>query len=157
MHVPNIERDAGSPTSAPRAAVRSATNAALIHSVAPTISLTRLAWFDANGDGRIDTRPAGAGGDATLLVPTHEVELPTYGRAALPRLDGRTTKPNEPASAAAPTRPNPVRTQQAAASYQRDGQAPPPLPAPVASVASAALPTAVADATSAASPARAVA
>ncbi len=30
---------------------------------------------------------AGSGGDATLLVPTHEVDLPTYGRAASPRLD----------------------------------------------------------------------
>jgi hypothetical protein len=142
MRVLNIDHDAGSPPAAPRAA----TSAAAARSSSTGISLTRLAWFDANGDGRIDTRAAGAGGDATLLVPTHEVDLPTYGRAAAPRLDGRPMRaeiPNagEPAGTATPPVGNAVQTQRAVDAYQRYGQAPAPA---------AGAPTAVADATSAA-------
>jgi hypothetical protein len=126
MRVPNIDHDAGISTGQARAAVSSK----LAHPAAPSISLTRLAWFDANGDGRIDTRAAGSGGDATLLVPTHEVDLPTYGHNANPRIDTRAVK----ASDAAPM--SPAQTQRAVDAYQRYGQTP-AVSAPAASTANA--------------------
>lgn len=140
MRVPNIDHDAGSPPGQARAVVSSK----LPHSAAPSISLTRLAWFDANGDGRIDTRAAGSGGDATLLVPTHEVDLPTYGHNANPRIDSRAAKASDPAGtgapAPAPAPISPAQTQRAVDAYQRYGQTP--------AVSAPAVPTANADATS---------
>jgi hypothetical protein len=103
-----------------------------------SISLTRLAWFDANGDGQIDTRAAGSGGDATLLVPAHQVDLPTYGRAAHPAAGNRAPSSARVDGAAALDR-NPAQTQRAVAAYERYGQAPTSV---------AATPTAAADAIS---------
>lgn len=137
MRVPNIDHDAGSPTDRARVV----TNSRLPHSAAPSISLTRLAWFDANGDGRIDTRSAGAGGDATLLVPTHEVDLPTYDHNANPRIDTRAAKVSDAAGTGVSVAATPAQTQRAVDAYQRYGSAPVPVAAP-------ATPTAVADATS---------
>jgi hypothetical protein len=106
-------------------------------SQAENVSLTRLAWFDANGDGDIDPRPAGAGGDATLLVPSHAVDLPVFARPATgvsyhgPRPESSNVK-----SGAAP---NQAQTRQALDAYSRYGQsapaAPTPAPAPVVVVA----------------------
>jgi hypothetical protein len=48
----------------------------------PQVSLTRVGCFDVNADGTIDTRSALEGGDATLLLPTHSIDLPTFARPA---------------------------------------------------------------------------
>ncbi len=45
-----------------------------------SISFTRVAWFDANGDGVIDNRSATNGGDGTLLLPAHAIDLPRFSR-----------------------------------------------------------------------------
>jgi hypothetical protein len=152
MNVPNIEIGSGSVTAIPRVDVTGLTapsaNARSARTTsAPTtssISLTRLAWFDANGDGEIDTRAAGAGGDATLLVPAHQVDLPTYGRAAHPAPGSRPESAVKATSGAADH--TPVQTQRAVAAYQRYGQAP---AAPAAPTSVAALPSASPDAVSA--------
>jgi hypothetical protein len=155
MNVPNIEIGSGSVTTNPRVGVGGLTapspnaRSARTTSEATTssISLTRLAWFDANGDGKIDTRAAGAGGDATLLVPAHQVDLPTYGRAAHPAPASRPASAGKAAGDAAPDH-SPVQTQRAVAAYQRYGQA------PAAPTSVAALPSASADAISVAPGAR---
>ena len=159
MRVLNIDHGTGRPPVTARAVSNR-----VAHSPAPTISLTDVAWFDANGDGRIDPRAADDGGDATLLVPSHEVELPTYDRPANPPLDGRAANARLEKNHAANTLGAPDTSAAALArhavdSYHRYGQVnPPTLAAPVAvpapapaSAASAAQPTAVADAISAAS------
>ncbi len=157
MNVPNIDIGAGSFTAVPRADANgeatpsgpqarpsaAPTSGVSTETSAGSIALTRLAWFDANGDGRIDPRAAGAGGDATLLVPAHQVDLPTYGRVAHPAAGSRSAAAR-PAGAAANESRNPAQTQRAVTAYQRYGQAPPPPD----SVAAA--PTATADAISAA-------
>jgi hypothetical protein len=130
MNVLNIEIGTPSITPAPRAdgtgqpppspPARSAGSASAAST--SSISLTRLAWFDANGDGQIDTRAAGSGGDATLLVPAHQVDLPTYGRAAHPAAVNRT--PSAGPVDGAPADRNPAQTQRAVAAYERYGQAP---------------------------------
>jgi hypothetical protein len=150
MNVPNIEIGSASVTGTPRvdmtgltaqsANARSARTTP--ESTTSSISLTRLAWFDANGDGEIDTRAAGAGGDATLLVPAHQVDLPTYGRAAHPAPGSRPESAGKAPSGAAADH-SPVQTQRAVAAYQRYGQA------PAAPTSVAALPSASADAISA--------
>jgi hypothetical protein len=149
MNVPNIEFASGNVTTTSRVDLTgltppsSSARAARTTSEATTasIALTRLAWFDANGDGEIDTRAAGAGGDATLLVPAHQVDLPTYGRPAHPGPGSRPASAGEAPSDAAPDH-SPVQTQRAVAAYQRYGQA------PAAPTSVAALPSASADAIS---------
>ncbi len=167
MNVPNITQGPGSIPPLPRAAADGgipapahtdgAAGRARVHAPAAGISLTRLAWFDANGDGLIDPRAAGAGGDATLLVPTHEVDLPTWGRPANPVVVGPAAKSREavggeaksPAVAA-----NAAQTQRAVDAYQRYGQtpaaaAPTPDPLPAVNVTPQAAPITLAAAPSA--------
>lgn len=150
MNVPNIGQGPGSVITLPRDIASGESTAPNAGAVgrgpaaspvsAPAISFTRLACFDVNGDGSIDTRSAAAGGDATLLVPTHAVDLPTYTRRANPMGGGRPAKNREPAA----DTPAPgagagatARANRAAESYQRYGQAPPvartptPVPTPV--------------------------
>jgi hypothetical protein len=107
----------------------------------PAISFTRLACFDVNGDGSIDTRSAAAGGDATLLVPTHAVDLPTYTRHANPMASGRPVRDKDapPATSSGTA----AQANHAAESYQRYGQMPPVATAPPAPTppAQAAVPT----------------
>ncbi|MDQ1435361.1 MAG: hypothetical protein QOF59_2177, partial [Actinomycetota bacterium] len=79
------------------------------------VSLARLAWFDVNGDGHIDPRSTTSGGDATLLVPSHSVELPTYRRSVSsvgePRpMNMSETPPSVPATAAQTSRAGADRT-----------------------------------------------
>lgn len=98
-------------------------------------SYTRLAWFDVNGDGNIDPRSASAGGDATLLVPAHAVDLPTYSRPVSPGGNthiGPVRVAGEPSAAGNP--PNPARTNRAVDAYQRYGQ-PPDAAQPAAAIA----------------------
>jgi hypothetical protein len=111
-----------------------------------SFSFTRLAWFDINGDGHIDPRAAGAGGDATLLVGSREVDLPTYSRTVHTVGDLRAFKGKGPAKADASTPPTPTsaQTKQAIDAYQRYGQAPAPAtptPTPTPVPASNAAPT----------------
>jgi hypothetical protein len=144
MNVPNIDQGpasvrtlaqavgVGAPPSAEQAV------APTRHASEPSISLTRLAVFDVDGDGFIDPRPVGSGGDATLLVPTHQVDLPTYGRAAHARPGARPARSAPPAdeNSQPPTGVNTVHTNRAVAAYQRYGQASAPdsspAPTPVA-------------------------
>jgi len=123
------------------------------------VSFTRLAWFDANGDGRIDPRSATAGGDATLLVPADGVDLPTWSRAANPV--GAARAGRDVGSTARPTTLNAAQAGRAADAYQRYGQTsphttapasagPPPVaPVPVASAPVAPAPVASAPVASA--------
>jgi hypothetical protein len=100
------------------------------------VDLAHVAWFDANGDGRIDSRSPLDGGDGTLLLPAHEVDLPTYSRTvARPNApvhhgsvspgEAKDTSTKETAAPA-----NDVQTRQAIDAYQRYGQ-----PAPAVTVA----------------------
>jgi hypothetical protein len=100
------------------------------------VDLTHVAWFDANGDGRIDSRSPLDGGDGTLLLPAHEVDLPTYSRSVArtntpapngSKTHGDTTGTDTKGSTAPA---NDVQTRQAIDAYQRYGQ-----PAPVVTVA----------------------
>jgi hypothetical protein len=148
MNVPNISQGPGSVTTLPRTAFGAETSAARLDaavvgpasSKAPSaaISFTRLACFDVNGDGNIDTRSAATGGDATLLVPTHAVDLPTYSRPAHPigggHLDRDKPSGSDPAPAVAT--PNAAQANRAADAYERYGQSVPiaratPAPTPV--------------------------
>jgi hypothetical protein len=143
MNVPNIGQGPGSVTTLPRDVASGETAApnagASAHTpapspaTAPAISFTRLAWFDANGDGNIDSRSASAGGDATLLVPTHAVDLPTYSRPAHPMGGERPARGRESAgapAAAATDAGTTAQTNRAVESYQRYGQAAPVAPGP---------------------------
>jgi hypothetical protein len=146
MNVPNIGQGAESVMTLSRTIVGSESLAPRADAVvvgsgpksqaSPAISFTRLACFDVNGDGSIDTRSAAAGGDATLLVPTHTVDLPTYSRRANPMGGGQTVRAKESDnSPVAP--PNAAQTNRAADAYERYGQTPPlaaapPPPAPAA-------------------------
>jgi hypothetical protein len=145
MNVPNIGQGSGSVTTLPRTLAGAETSAPRADAAvaAPpsrpgaslAISLTRLAWFDVNGDGSIDSRSAAAGGDATLLVPTHEVDLPTYSRPAHPIGGGRPVRDKEPGRSEpgpAAGSPNAAQSNRAADAYERYGQAPPVAPTPVA-------------------------
>jgi hypothetical protein len=154
MNVPNIRQEPGGVTALPRAVgdgeshagqqtVAAAREHAATRSGAPSVSFTRLAWFDVNGDGHIDPRSAAAGGDATLLVPSDAVDLPTYSRNVTPLADthsGRVTN-EEHEGRTAPTG-NPAQTNRAVEAYQRYGQTPAaqnaaPAPTPIAGAASA--------------------
>jgi hypothetical protein len=155
MNVPNIDRGAVSSAGTPRTDAGgeipppqpdAGPAPARAESPATSIALTRLAWFDANGDGRIDTRAAGTGGDATLLVPAHQVDLPTYRRVAHAAAGAHAAKPAESSGtdrSVRSTAENPAQTQRAVAAYQRYGDA----AVPPTSVA--ALPSATANAMSA--------
>jgi len=140
MNVPNIRQDPGGVTALPRAVgdgeahagqqeVAAAREHAGTRSGAPSVSFTRLAWFDVNGDGHIDPRSAAAGGDATLLVPSDAVDLPTYSRNVTPLGDTHSAKVDhtEPEDRTAPAG-NPAQTNRAVEAYQRYGQAQAPTP-----------------------------
>ena len=145
MNVPNIGQGPGSVTALPRA--ESGGETALVTRAStgsdvggaqqpakatPAVSFTRLAWFDTNGDGRIDPRSAAAGGDATLLVPSHAVALSRYSRSVsgLAALKAR-----EAGNDVAPTT---AQTRQAIDAYQRYGQPEPSTPTSVTTPAQSA-------------------
>jgi hypothetical protein len=100
------------------------------------IDLACIGWFDANGDGRIDSRSSMKGGDGTLLVAAHAIYMPTYTRTvarpvavrAAARAAARAApaavdvKAEPPKQNVAPT--NDAQTQQAIAAYARYGQTP---------------------------------
>jgi hypothetical protein len=86
-------------------------------------SFAVVAWFDANGDGRIDGRSSLVGGDGTLLLPAHAVDLPRYSRTvhtADAKTPGRTREGTEPTHDAPPAQS--VQARQAIDAYQRYGQ-----------------------------------
>ncbi len=94
MRVPNIDLDPGSTAGAARAV----THRAIAHSGSPTISLTRLAWFDANGDGRID--PRGQAPVATRRCwsrPTRSTFRRTRAPPALSSTAARPSRASRPA------------------------------------------------------------
>jgi hypothetical protein len=148
MNVPNITQVPGSVATLPRTAaggdteaVRSAgaTGDRSAHaSPAANLSLARLAWFDVNGDGQIDPRSAASGGDATLLVPSYPVDLPTYARRANPPIGVHPSKVTGETRTPAPAASNAAQTNRAVEAYQRYGQTPPAAPVqaptPVAAV-----------------------
>jgi hypothetical protein len=136
MNVPNISQGPGSVTALPRQLADGDTVAGLradtavrgrssAQSQSQSVSFARLAWFDLNGDGSIDPRSAAAGGDATLLVPAHAIDLPTYARAA------HTTVSARSADTRAIPPGNTAQANRAVVAYQRYGQTPPAVaPAP---------------------------
>ncbi|MCU1467061.1 MAG: hypothetical protein JWM72_2989 [Actinomycetia bacterium] len=155
MYVPNITQSPGSvatlarAVAAPEAAspqhVASGSDApgasspgsSSTDTASNSVSLARLAWFDVNGDGHIDPRSTTSGGDATLLVPSHSVELPTYRRTVNgvggPRpANPSETPPSVPATAA--------QTSRAVDAYERYGAAAvaSAVPLPASSTASGA-------------------
>ena len=164
MNVPNIGQGIESVTTLPAqasgsAAAESRPSAVRTPARPESFSFTRLAWFDINGDGHIDPRAAGAGGDATLLVGSREVDLPTYSRSVHTVGDIRAFKAKEAketgrSDAPTPT-PTTAQTRQAIDAYQKYGQAPAadsstptptpvpvPTPAPASPLPAVALPTA---------------
>ncbi len=149
MNVPNIAQGAGV-TTIPSAQTGgdSAPVARAVASSEPTVSLTRLAWFDTNGDGDIDPRPATSGGDATLLVPSHAVDLPTYSRHVHTVGDLRAFR-LRPLDDKTGSAPNSAQTRQAIDAYQRYGHT---APTPAATPAPAAAPASSADVAPAAPP-----
>ena len=94
----------------------------------------RLAWFDTNGDGVIDSRSSLAGGDGTLIVNKHasHPELPhhvarRYSADAEPQTHDVPAKTDDAQSAPVPQHTaapatNDVQTRQAISAYQRYGQ-----------------------------------
>jgi hypothetical protein len=88
--------------------------------------VVRLAWFDLNGDGHIDSRSSISGGDGTLIVNAHASQpLFTHNvkRSAQQQPAVKTESPT-PSSEPAP-QPVPagdVQTRQAINAYQRYGQ-----------------------------------
>lgn len=104
-------------------------------------NVTRLAWFDVNGDGHIDDRSPFAGGDGTLIVPQHAAH-PLYSRqvrrdsirpqhehTSEPKSDRADAQANAHADPAAnvpvavtPVAPSVVQTRAAIDAYQRYGQ-----------------------------------
>ena len=142
MNVPNIGQGSGSVVTLPRENPGSAPNDVQVVKVKDDVDLTHVGWFDANGDGHIDSRSSTDGGDGTLLLPAHAVYLPTYSRTvarpvavkAAPVADAKAAPPaaNDvkappPQQVVAPT--NDAQTQQAIAAYSRYGQTPTPAPA----------------------------
>jgi len=88
----------------------------------PEVSLTLVGCFDLAGDGQINSRSALDGGDATLLVPSHEVDLPTWPHAALLHaLDATHDQPDHATAARVPSATTAL-TQHVADAYQRYGQ-----------------------------------
>jgi hypothetical protein len=130
MNVPNISQGIGGVATLPAqtsgsAAVQSRSADVRPRAQEESFSFTRLAWFDINGDGHIDPRAAGAGGDATLLVGSREADLPTYSRTVhtvgdIRAFKIRDLKASDPSSAPVPTA---AQTRQAIDAYQRYGQA----------------------------------
>jgi len=161
MNVPNITQGSGSAATLPRAfaggqimapnASAAAPAPVRTHTPEPGISLTRLACFDINGDGHIDPRSADEGGDATLLVPTHEVDLPTWSYTVDTVDDPQPVKTKPTGNGehtVVPAPANAARTNRAVGAYQRYGQtATPPVPAPAVPAPASAAGTAVAPAT----------
>jgi len=143
MNVPNIAQGAGVVTSPDtQTSGGTAAVARAAASSAPAVSFTRLAWFDTNGDGDIDPRPASDGGDATLLVPSHAVALPTYSRHVQTVGDIRAFKLRPIGESKTGAAPNSAQTRQALDAYQRYGQnAPAPAPTPAPQPTSAPTPT----------------
>ena len=131
MNVPNIGQGPGGVTAPPWAqtggdpAVASRADASNDAAPEPEVTFTRLAWFDVNGDGDIDPRSATAGGDATLLVPAHAVDLPTYARKVHTVGDLRAFRLKDQPSGTSAAVPNSAQTRQALDAYQRYGQATP--------------------------------
>ena len=139
MNVPNISQVPGSVTTLPRTVVASDAVAPQPASageigraghVSPTanVSFARLAWFDVNGDGEIDPRSASAGGDATLLVSSYAVDLPTFAHRANPAILGTPHQSKAPGELRSEPTPgvNPAQANRAVEAYQRYGEAPPP-------------------------------
>jgi hypothetical protein len=138
MNVPNIGQGSGGVVTLPRVNPGSAPNDVQVVKVKDEVDLTSVGWFDANGDGHIDSRSSTDGGDGTLLLPAHAVYLPTYSRtvarpvavkaapvadakaAAQPAVEAQPAEP--PKQDVAP--PTDAQTQQAVAAYVRYGQAP---------------------------------
>ena len=93
MNVPNIGQSSGSVVTLPRSqpdtevqlgSLRESGQASAevrVEAHEADVAFTRIGWFDANGDGRIDSRSSLYGGDGTILLP-HSVKAPTYSRAA---------------------------------------------------------------------------
>ena len=145
MNVPNIAQGPAGAITSPRTdAGGDLRPYVVVRAPAPgptsQVSFTRLAWFDANGDGEIDPRSAAAGGDATLIVPSRAVDLPTYTRPA-PASTRERARVVEPAGRE-PVPGNAAQTSRAIDAYQRYGQSPPasppaatPPPVPVPPVA----------------------
>jgi hypothetical protein len=137
MNVPNIGQGLGSVTTFPPTLAGSESAAPVADAVgtgpastaaaSPNVSPTRLAWFDVNGDGRIDPRSADAGGDATLLVPARAIALSTYGRQVSPPAGTHanpTKAPGNEVPTVHPAPSNAAQTNRAVDAYQRYGQAP---------------------------------
>jgi hypothetical protein len=91
----------------------------------PQVSLTLVGCFDFAGDGQINSRSALDGGDATLLVPSHEVDLPTWPHAALLQGFDSTHEQSDHTTAGRVAPPMTGATRHAVDAYQRYGQ---PLP-----------------------------
>jgi hypothetical protein len=95
----------------------------------PDATVVRLAWFDLNGDGVIDSRSSVTGGDGTLIVPTH-VSHPLLTHTVSRRGDHVVGSKEEPppqpdrphAEVHEPQAPATVQTRQAIDAYQRYGQ-----------------------------------
>jgi hypothetical protein len=154
MNVPNITQSLGSvatlaraeapteaassPASAPAATVPVSTGSsagAATGAGSNGVSLSRLAWFDVNGDGHIDPRSTTSGGDATLLVPSHSVDLPTYRRTVNGVGGPRAANPSE-TPPAVPA--NAAQASRAASAYQRYGVSPSTAALPASSTATGA-------------------
>ena len=88
MHLPSVETTATTTTALPAARGGGPNVPTALQPL--QVSLTAVACFDLAGDGEINTRPALEGGDATLLLPSHAIDIPTWPhRALLP--GGRST------------------------------------------------------------------
>ena len=58
-------------------------NAGATFPASEQLSLTLVGVFDLAGDGQINSRSALDGGDGTLLLPSHAIDLPTWTHPAL--------------------------------------------------------------------------
>ena len=141
MNVPNIGQGSGSVVTlprpqpdievqpgTPRVDPGSAPNPVVQEiRVKDDVDLKSIAWFDANGDGHIDSRSSTDGGDGTLLLPAHAVYLPTYSRTVARPVAVKAAAVADDVKAEPPkdvTPANDAQTQQAIAAYARYGQTP---------------------------------
>ena len=88
-------------------------------------TVVRLAWFDLNGDGIIDSRSSITGGDGTLIVPTHTSHAQlthNVTRRALEQVVAKVDNPKSSGPALEPAPASDVQTRQAINAYQRYGQ-----------------------------------
>jgi len=129
MNVPTIGRGPGSVATLPDPQTESAVEPAA-RAPSRDAGFTRIAWFDVNGDGHIDSRSPLDGGDGTLIVPHDAVDLPTYSRTVR-RPELRVAAASQPTGATAhaahddsPSVPpvSDAQTRQAIDAYQRYGQ-----------------------------------